>query len=469
MKEFLGDDFLLNSETAIRLYHDIAQNLPIVDYHCHLAPQEIADDRHFNTITELLIGADHYKWRLMRANGVDESLITGDASDFEKFRAYAITIAKCAGNPLYHWTNLELKRYFGFNEPLCGQNCGRAYEFCNEKLKNNDFSVKSLITRSRVKLICTTDDPVDDLAYHRKIREDKTFTVKVIPAFRPDNALKIEAPDYSTYIDRLSEASKIHIDCYDAFLKALTQRINFFDNAGCRTADHGFDCFVFESSYCNSIDTIFKKALAGKDLTQSEINSFKTTTLLNLSKQYYERGWVMQIHFGCARNNNSAQFVKLGRDSGYDAIKSATGAEALTPFLDTLFQNGCLPKSIFYSLNDNDNRFIATTIGCFQGGEAGKLQLGAAWWFNDTKDGITRQIYDYASTGILGNFIGMLTDSRSYVAYSRHEYFRRILCDIVGEWVEKGELACNEETNNLIRNICYNNVVKYFGFELPLI
>ena len=466
MRQFIDDNFLLKNETAVSLYHNVAKKYPIVDYHCHLDPQEIAKDRHFRTITELMLGGDHYKWRVMRANGVDEKYITGDAPDFEKFEAFAKTLAKCAGNPLYHWTHLELKRYFGFDAPLNGDNCAKAYEVCNQKLKSDDFSAKGLIMRSNVKLLCTTNDPVDDLSFHKAIKEDKSFPVSVLPAFRPDKALNIDKPGFTEYISMLSEVSGFAIHDYSEYLKALTQRVCYFDCAGCKTADHGFDYFVYAPSDQNSVQTVFKSALGGKFIEKIEAERFKTAVLQYLCREYTQHDWVLQLHFGCARNNNADMFETLGSDTGFDSIAPFTGAGATSPFLNALYKNNRMPKTIFYSLNENDYRLISTNIGCFQGKSAGRLQVGAAWWFNDSNQGMVKQLTDIASTGVLGNFIGMLTDSRSLISYPRHEYFRRTLCNLIGTWVENGELPLNEDTKKLVSDICYNNVVRYFGFHI---
>lgn len=466
MKQFNDDNFLLKNDTAISLYHDVAKKLPIIDYHCHLDPQVIAEDRRFNTVTELMLGGDHYKWRVMRANGVDEKLITGDAPNFEKFQAFAQTLAKCAGNPLYHWTHLELKQYFGVTEPLSGDTCARIYEICNSKLATEGFSAKNLIARSNVKLLCTTDEPVSDLKYHKIIKENKDFSVAVLPAFRPDKALNIEKPGFLEYIGKLSEACEFAVNNYADFCKALTQRVDFFDASGCRTADHGFDYFVFEPADPAAIAGIFEKAMAGNTVVMKEAEQFKTSVLQYLCADYVRHDWILQVHFGCSRNNNSLMFDTVGPDTGYDSIAPSTGAGAIAPFLNELYKNDRLPKIIFYSLDDNDNRVMSTNIGCFQGKSMGRLQLGAAWWFNDTQQGMIKQLKDLAATGVLGNFVGMLTDSRSLISYPRHDYFRRILCNLIGTWVEDGELPYNEDTTTLVADICYHNVIRYFGFSI---
>lgn len=464
MKQFMDENFLLNSQTAASLYHNVAEKLPIVDYHCHLSAREIAADRRFQTITELMLGGDHYKWRVMRANGIDEKYITGDGSDFEKFQAFASTLCKCAGNPLYHWTHLELKRYFDFDLPLNENTCAQAYELCNKKLQSEGFSAKGLIQRSNVKLLCTTDDPIDSLSYHDQIKEDKEFPVSVLPAFRPDQAMNIERPGFREYIKKLSEVCGFVIRNYTEYEKALIQRIDYFDRVGCKTADHGFDYFFYEPADCNIIESIFKKALSGADVSKTEAEQFKTAVLRYLCREYKSRGWVLQLHFGCARDTNSVLFKKLGKDIGCDAIAAFTGAGSVAPFFNDLYQTDSMPKTVIYSLNENDYRLLSTNMGCFQGSSEGALQLGAAWWFNDSMSGMVKQLTDLASTGVLGNFIGMLTDSRSLISYPRHEYFRRILCNLIGAWVENGELPMNEDTENLVSDICYYNVVRYFNF-----
>ena len=467
MKEFIGEDFLLNSETAIKLYESFAKNMPIIDYHCHIDAKEIACDMRFENITQVWLGADHYKWRLMRTAGVEEKYITGDASDWEKFQKWAETLEMAIGNPLYHWTHLELKRYFDCDMVLNSDNAEAIWQHCNEMLKKPEMSARNLVINSGVKLICTTDDPADDLRWHKAIREDESFNVQVLPAWRPDNAMNIEKPGYVDYINKLSEAAGMAIVDYESLKAALRIRMQYFVDMGCMASDHGFEYIMYEPASDEEVSEVFDKVLKGEKISHSEVLKFKTAFMLFVAKEYKKLGWVMQLHYSCKRNNNTKMFEKIGPDTGFDVINGNSQSWELADLLNAFEMNASLPKTIVYSLNPNDNEAIDSIIGSFQNSEAvGKIQHGSAWWFNDNRDGMIRHMKSLANQGILGNFIGMLTDSRSFLSYSRHEYFRRILCDIVGEWVEAGEYPYDMASlERIIKGVSYNNVVRYFGFE----
>lgn len=466
MKEFLGEDFLLNSPTAVKLYHDYAKDMPIMDYHCHIVPQEIAEDKQFSTITEMWLGADHYKWRQMRNNGVEEQYITGDASDFDKFEKWAETLEKAIGNPLYHWSHLELKNYFGYTKPLSKKTAREAFDFCNEKLKDPSFSARSIMKRSKVELICTTDDPADSLEWHQKIAQDKDFDSKVLPTWRPDGAMNIDKEGFLDYLDKLSSVSGVVVTSMDSMKSALVARLNFFHEVGCRVSDHGLDYLAYAPINDSQAQELFQKRLDKKPLTDEEVTAYKTYLMEFMAGEYNKRQWVMQIHFGCKRNNNSAMFQKLGADTGFDCISTYTPSAQVADFLNACYAKDNLPKTILYSLNPADNAFLGTVMGCFADSSArGKVQQGSAWWFNDHKTGMIEQMTSLANLGLLGNFLGMLTDSRSFLSYVRHEYFRRILCNMVGTWVEEGEFPADEETlKTLIQDISYGNVKNYFHF-----
>lgn len=471
MKEFMGKDFLLSNDTAKTLYHNYAEKMPILDYHCHIPPEDIATDKKYENITQLWLNGDHYKWRLMRANGVDEYYITGEASDFEKFQKWADTLPKAIGNPLYHWSHLELRKYFGYEGILNGETALKVWNLCLEKLKDSSFSARNLIKKSNVTLICTTDDPIDILEWHKAIASDDEFDVQVLPAFRPDKAMNIEQKDYMDYLHRLSQVTNIEINSYQNLKEALSLRIDFFDSMGCKVSDHGMETVMYEPATDIKIEQIYAKCLAGQTITTIELLQFKTAFMLFVAQEYYKHGWVMQLHYGTKRNNNSLMYGKIGPDTGYDCMNGRNCAEELSNFLNTLTLENKLPKTMIYSLNPNDNATIGTIIGCFQDSSAiGKLQQGSAWWFNDHKAGMTEQLTTYSSLGILGNFNGMLTDSRSFLSYTRHEYFRRILCNLIGTWVENGEYPKDLPTlGELISNISYNNCIRYFNFNLDTI
>ncbi len=466
MKAFMDKDFLLSTETAKKLYHEYAAVMPVLDYHCHLNPQEIYEDRKFDNITQVWLGGDHYKWRQMRSNGVEEKYITGDAPDREKFQKWAETLEMAIGNPLYHWSHLELKKYFGYEGYLCGDTAEEVWNLCNEKLK--DLSARKLIQMSNVTLVCTTDDPVDSLEWHKKIAEDETFDVQVLPAWRPDKAMNLEKADYLDYLARLSEVSKVKVDSFASLIAALKNRMDFFAERGCSISDHGMEYVMYAPASEEEIEAIFAKRLAGEKISREEELKFKTAYMVALGKEYHKKNWVMQLHYGVKRDNNSSIFNKLGPDAGIDSISNYTPSAELADYLNALAATDELPKTIIYSLNPIDNAAIGTTIGCFQSSEAvGKIQQGSAWWFNDHKTGMTEQMTSLASLGLLGNFVGMLTDSRSFLSYTRHEYFRRIMCELIGGWVENGEYPADYKTlEKIVKGISYNNAVRYFGFNL---
>lgn len=466
MKAFMDKDFLLSTETAKKLYHEYAAVMPVLDYHCHLNPQEIYEDRKFENITQVWLGGDHYKWRQMRSNGVEEKYITGDAPDREKFQKWAETLEMAIGNPLYHWSHLELKKYFGYEGYLCGDTAEEVWNLCNEKLK--DLSARKLIQMSNVTLVCTTDDPVDSLEWHKKIAEDETFDVQVLPAWRPDKAMNLEKPDYLDYLAKLSEVSGIKVDSFASLIAALKNRMDFFAERGCSVSDHGMEYVMYAPAAEEEIETIFAKRLAGEKVSREEELKFKTAYMVALGKEYHKKNWVMQLHYGVKRDNNSSIFNKLGPDAGIDSISNYTPSAELADYLNALAATDELPKTIVYSLNPIDNAAIGTTIGCFQSSEAvGKIQQGSAWWFNDHKTGMTEQMTSLANLGLLGNFVGMLTDSRSFLSYTRHEYFRRIMCELIGGWVENGEYPADYKTlEKIVKGISYNNAVRYFGFNL---
>lgn len=468
MKKFLNENFLLSNDTACTLYHQFAKDLPIIDYHCHINPKEIAENKKYTTITELWLGGDHYKWRQIRGNGIAEKYITGDSTDLEKFMSWAKTLPKLIGNPLYHWSYLELKNYFNYTEVLNEHTAPKVYELCNEKLQDDSMSVRSIIKNSHVEILCTTDDPIDSLDYHKQIADDPTFDVKVLPAFRPDKALNIEKPEFLNYIGQLSNVTQLSITSFDTLCHALSNRLDYFDAMGCKISDHALTYCFCEIASKETIESIFNSKLQGDTLTELESLQFKTALLGFLGSQYHQRGWTMQIHFGCLRDNNTLMHKHLGPDTGFDAIYSDSKVSELSKLLDMLASSNSLPKTILYSLNPYDNEAIATIMGCFQGeGTPGKIQLGSAWWFNDTKLGMTKQLTDLANLGILSNFIGMLTDSRSFLSYARHEYFRRILCDLIGTWVENGEIHKDLETlGSIVQDICYYNAKRYFNVSV---
>lgn len=469
MKEFLSDkDFLLSTKTGEQLFHDYAKGMPIVDYHCHISPKEIFEDKQFSSITEVWLGGDHYKWRLMRANGVDERYITGDAPAREKFQKWAETLERCIGNPVYEWSHLELKRFFGYSGILNGKTAEKVWNLAHEKLATPEFSCRNLIRRSNVRLICTTDDPADSLEWHKKIAADKSFDVQVIPAMRPDKALGIEKKGFGAYVGKLSKVAEMSINSFEDFKEALSKRFDFFNEMGCKASDHALDYVVDVPATGEELENIFQARRAGKQVSERDILKYKTAFMKFAASEYVRLDWAMQIHFGCKRDNNTAMFKRLGPDTGYDSIRNGQSAADLADFLNDVDGTCGLPKTILYSLDPNDTEMIDTVIQCFQEAPIpGKLQNGSAWWFNDCEQGMRAQITTLANEAVLGNFIGMLTDSRSFLSYPRHEYFRRVLCSLFGEWVEDGKYPNDQEAlKRIIKDISYNNAVRYFGFKL---
>ncbi len=466
MKAFMDADFLLSTDTAKTLYHNHAAKVPVVDYHCHINPAEIAQNRSFENITQAWLGGDHYKWRIMRSNGVEEKYITGDATDYEKFLAFATALPKAIGNPMYHWCHLELQRYFGCTTPLNEKTAPAIWEQCNAVLTSGDMKVRDIIRKSNVTTVVTTDDPIDSLEYHKAIQEDSSFSVQVLPGWRPDKAIYIEREEFTSYIEKLAEVSGMKIQTVADLQQALSKRMDHFAEHGCRASDHGVNAVVYAPASARELDEILAKRLAGKELTATEMAAFQYNLMVFLGKEYARRGWVMEIHFGAMRNVNTKGFKALGPDTGFDCISNADCMADLNRLLDELNQQDLLPKTILFSLNPTDNAAITSAIGCFQGTEAeGKIQHGSAWWFNDTKHGMEQQMENLASMSLLGNFIGMLTDSRSFLSYTRHEYFRRILCNLLGKWVENGEYPADMQAlGSMVENISYNNTMAYFGF-----
>ena len=465
MRKFMDDNFLLSTDTAITLYHEHAKNMPICDYHCHLNPKEIAEDKRYNNITEIWLGGDHYKWRTMRSFGIEEKYITGDASDYEKFEAFAKVMPYLIGNPMYHWSHLELKRYFGIEETLSPKTCESIWNRCNEIINSDDFSARAMIKKSNVKYIGTTDDPIDNLEYHIQISKDESFDCEVRPSFRPDKALKIHGEDFVNYIGLLGKTENTEIKDYETLLTVLEKRLDFFVENGCKITDHSLERVYFRQATLEEVDNIFKKALNGEELSIEEIQKYSTLTMISLGRMYSKRNMVMQLHIGALRNNNTRMFKKLGADVGFDSIDDGEIATGISRLLDSLDMTDELPKTILYCLNPKDNEVLGTMIGNFQGGGiAGKIQFGSGWWFNDQKDGMERQMMALSQLGLISQFVGMLTDSRSFLSYTRHEYFRRILCNYIGGLVENGEYPCDMEIlGEIIENICYNNIEKYIN------
>lgn len=452
----INDKFMLRSKTAEKLYNEYSKDMPIIDYHCHLDPAMIASDYKFKNAYELFLSGDHYKWRQMRSFGIDEEYITGSADEYEKWLGFAKLMPYLIGNPLYHWTALELKRYFDIDEPLCEKNAKGIWDTCNEKLKDSGFSARNLILKSNVEVICTTDDPSDDLRFHKKIKADG-FKTRVLPTFRPDKAINIEKSDFVDYIKDNG------IESYSGLINWLKERIGYFNENGCRLSDHSLEIVP----YCEGdARAVFEKKISGEILTENEAEVYKTAVLSECAKEYSRLGWAMQLHIGAMRNNNTMMFEKLGADTGFDSINDLCIAEKLSRLLDSLSRDEILPKTILYTLNPKDNYVLGTMIGNFQSGPTkSKLQFGSGWWFNDNEDGMISQLKALGNLGVLGRFIGMLTDSRSFVSYPRHEYFRRILCNLLGEWVESGSYPEDfDSLETIVRGISYSNAKEYFGF-----
>jgi glucuronate isomerase len=464
MKTFITKDFLLENETAKTLYHSFAEKLPIADYHCHINPQEIAENRSFSDISEVWLGGDHYKWRFMRAMGVSEEYITGNRTPKEKFLKWAEVLPYAVGNPLYHWSHLELLRYFNIDKCLSPETADEIWEETKAKLTSGKMTVRDIIKMSNVKIICTTDDPTDDLFWHKKIAAEKDIDFKLYPAFRPDKALNIEKKDYNAYIKKLGETVGSEITGLQALLDALSARLDFFAESGCRVSDHAFEYVMYRETEFSEISEIFAKVLSGQKPTSVESEKYKTFLMMFFAKEYKNRGFVMQLHYGCRRDNNPDMFGKLGPDTGFDCIASYAPTSELAAFLGAAEAANSLPKTIIYSLNPADNAAIDTIIGCFPGG-VGKIQHGSAWWFNDHIDGMKAQMISLANISSLAAFVGMLTDSRSFLSYPRHEYFRRILCNLLGEYVTKGQYPPDTETlGKIVSDISFNNTMNYFNF-----
>jgi glucuronate isomerase len=466
MKKFLDENFLLTSDTAAQLFHEYAKDLPIIDYHNHLPPKTIAEDTRFENITRVWLNGDHYKWRAMRTNGVDESFITGNRSDWEKFRIWAETVPYTLRNPLYHWTHLELKRYFDISTVLNGATARDVYEESSSMLRSEGFSARGLLEKMNVKILCTTDDPVDDLAYHRQIRNEG-WSVKVFPAFRPDKAMNVDdVQSFNGYLQMLESASDVSISTYNDYLAALKNRHDFFAANECIVTDHGIEEIYAEDYTAREIASIFAKIRDGGALSCEENRKFKSAMLVKFAQWDHERGFIQQYHLGALRNNNSRMMKRLGPDTGWDSIGDFPQARALAKFLDRLDADDTLAKTVIYNLNPADNELFATMTGNFNDGSvAGKIQWGSSWWFLDQKDGIIDQLNALSNMGLLSRFIGMLTDSRSFLSFPRHEYFRRILCDLFGREIEAGEMPDDREwVGQVIRDICYNNALRYFNW-----
>ncbi|HYE56287.1 MAG TPA: glucuronate isomerase [Chitinophagaceae bacterium] len=466
MKKFLDGNFLLNTRTAQQLYHDFAVKMPIIDYHCHLPPDQIANDINFQNLTQVWLYGDHYKWRAMRTNGVDESYCTGNKPDYEKFEKWAATVPYTVRNPLYHWTHLELQRYFDIHEVLDAKSARRIYDECTAKLQTKEYSVRNLLRKMNVKVVCTTDDPIDSLEHHRKLKDDG-FEIKILPAYRPDKAMNVDnAASFNSYVGKLEAVSGVAISNFNDYLDALKKRHEFFDSMGCSVSDHGLEQVYAEEYTDAEIKKIFDKVRSSAELDETERLKFKSAMLVNFAVWDHGAGWVQQYHLGALRNNNSRMMRQLGPDTGWDSIGDFRQGRALARFLDRLDANNQLAKTILYNLNPADNELMATMIGNFNDGSvAGKIQFGSAWWFLDQKDGMTKQINALSNMGLLSRFVGMLTDSRSFLSYPRHEYFRRILCNLFGDEIENGELPNDIAwTGKIIQDICYNNAKNYFNW-----
>lgn len=463
MTKFMDKDFLLKNDMAKVLFHKYAKDMPIFDYHCHLIPSQIAENKKFNTITEAWLGGDHYKWRQMRTFGVDEKYITGDASDWDKFFAWTKTIEKLIGNPLYHWTHLELQRYFGINDVLCEANAKKIYDEANRKLQEDDLSVNGIMKNFNVYAVGTTDDPIDSLEYHKLVKEKGECSAKVIPSYRPDKALQIFKPDFAEYIAKLEEAADMKISSAEDVVKALVNRLEFFAEMGCKASDHALITAPSTFMTVEEVNAIFVKRMKGEELNNCESDAYMTYVLTELAKAYKKNNIAMQLHFASIRDNNALMFNKLGPDTGFDASHDKELASNVSAFLSNLAKTDSVPKTILYTLNPKDYYTLTTLMGCYQEGIKGKMQLGSAWWFCDHKDGMEEQMKVLGNLGMLPLFVGMLTDSRSFLSYSRHEYFRRILCNLIGTWAEDGEVPADEKMlGEIVSDICFNNAKGYF-------
>jgi glucuronate isomerase len=467
MKKFLDENFLLSNKTAQQLYHGYAKDMPVIDYHCHLSPQQIADDHQFQTLSQAWLYGDHYKWRAMRTNGVDESYCTGDKTDTEKFAQWAATVPYTLRNPLYHWTHLELQRYFGVNDILNADSASKIYDTCTALIQTKEYSVKNLLRKMNVALVCTTDDPIDSLEHHIRLKDDG-FEIPILPAFRPDQAMNVSsAVNFNNYVKKLEEVSGITVSSFDDFLYALQNRHDFFASIGCKVSDHGLEEIYADDFTGSEIDSIFTKIHSGKQLNETEQRKFRSAMLIHFAEWDWEKGWVQQFHLGALRNNNSRMLQQLGPDTGWDSIGDFSQARALAAFLNKLDSDNKLAKTIIYNLNPADNELMATMIGNYNDGSvAGKVQFGSAWWFLDQKDGMIKQLNALSNMGLLSRFVGMLTDSRSFLSFPRHEYFRRILCNLFGEEIENGELPNDIEwVGKVIQDISFYNARSYFGWQ----
>lgn len=465
MKAFMDADFLLDTETARTLFRGGAQDTPIFDWHCHLSPKEIYEDKEPGDLAALWLGGDHYKWRAMRSFGIAEKYITGDTSGYEKFKAYASMMPACIGNPLYHWSHLELRRYFGIAETLSEKTADDIWNRANERIRAGGFTPRNLIKKSKVTALCTTDDPADSLEYHQLLKEEKGFDCRILPAFRPDKALGIELPGFPAWLSAMEQTAGGRITSFDALCEVLKKRIAFFDSLGCRASDHAFTRVPYAEATEPQLEEIFEKGAAGEPLSQWEMDAYRTALLQVLAREYARLGWGMELHIGAMRNNNTRMFKALGPDTGYDSCADDAAAYHLSCLLDSLEVEGNLPKTILFALNPKDNYVLSTMLGNFQNSDApGKIQFGSAWWFNDHIDGMREQLRTLANTGVLGRFVGMVTDSRSFLSYPRHEYFRRILCGMLGDMVEAGWYPADMDTLiQIVRDISYSNAVRYFG------
>jgi glucuronate isomerase len=467
----ITENFLLDTKTAVALYHNYAKDLPIIDYHCHLPPRQVAENHRFANLAEIWLGGDHYKWRLMRTNGIDEKYITGDAGDWEKLEKWSQTVPRTLRNPMYHWTHLELKRPFGISDRLLNPQTAKSiWDECNAKLATPEFSARGIMKQMNVVLVCTTDDPTDTLEYHQAIADDASFKIQVLPTYRPDKGMAVESPkQFNAWVDKLAQMANVDVKNFNSYLEAFRKRQEFFHRLGCRLSDHGLETLYAHEYTDSEIAAIFAKVRSGRELDMDEILKFKSAMLYHFAVMDHEKGWTQQIHYGAMRNNNTRMFEKLGPDTGFDSIGDWPVAKPLSRFLDRLDRTNQLPKTILYNLNPRDNELIATMLGNFQGGGiAGKIQFGSGWWFLDQMDGMTRQIEALSQLGMLAAFVGMLTDSRSFLSYTRHEYFRRILCGILGRDMERGLIPNDLElVGQMVADISYHNAARYFGFNLP--
>ena len=472
----MDKDFLLETDTAKHLFHDYAETMPLVDYHCHISPQEIYEDRRFNNLTEVWLGGkmpdgsyfgDHYKWRVMRSNGVSEDYVTGDKPDYERFLKFVEALEMAIGNPMYHWCNLELHKFFGYEKPLTMENAKEVWDFCNDKLQHDpDLTVRGIIRKSNVAMIGTTDDPADTLEWHKKLAADPSITVKVCPSYRPDKAINISKPGFAAYIKKLAASvGKETLSSVREVLDALTERLEYFAELGCRASDHGLDYIPFRPASMEEAEAVFETVMNGGEVSAEDAEKYQTLVLLHLGKEYHRLNIAMQLHYSCKRNANARMYKLLGPDTGYDMISQNSCGGDIADLLSALDETGECPKTILYSLNSTDFDQLGTILGCFQSDEViGKMQLGSAWWFLDTKSGMEAQMRSFANLSLLGNFVGMLTDSRSFLSYARHDYFRRIFCNLVGNWVENGEYPNSEASlKKIVEGVAYKNAERYFS------